>query len=260
MFTPNPAIFSSSAFSRGSQLQHAWPPLQPSYSHEPSASDSQQPGTAILFQTVLCYSELTKQLCVKHSEPKWEVLHKQPLPFLTDLLICWVLKFQETALITLVITSHTVFWSSLYTYNHKPKKKCRHMEHIFNSHSILQVLQGKEVTMATSYRLGCSDWTLGKTSPPQHNGTGCLVPEVCFSTHHSVLHSLKSNCFWTDPLEKHKAFVAATSIPTLLLYIQYIQYCTFHVKCPFIHLTFLQPTPIWAPPVQQMHDKEVCET
>lgn len=87
----------------------------------------QQSVTAILFQTVLCYSELTKQLCVKHSEPKLEVLYKQPLPFLTDLLICWVLKFQEIALITLVITSHTVFWSSLYTYNYKQQKKCRHM-------------------------------------------------------------------------------------------------------------------------------------
>lgn len=136
------------------------------------------------------------------------------------------------------------------------------MEHIFNSHSILQVLQGKEVTMATSYRLGCSDWTLGKMSLSEHNGAGCpeRVPEVCFSTHQSVLFSLKGGCFWTDPLEKQKAFMAATSIPILLLYIQYIQYCTFHVKFLFIDLAFLQPTLIWIPPVQQMHNKEVFET
>lgn len=99
----------------------------PPCNHHPHTSPqlliTQQTVTAILFQTVLCYSELTKQLCVKHSEPKLQVLHKQPLPFLTDLLICWVLKFQETALITLVITSHTVFWSSLYTYNYKQKKE-----------------------------------------------------------------------------------------------------------------------------------------
>lgn len=122
------------------------------------------------------------------------------------------------------------------------------MKRIFNSHSILQLLRGKEVTMATSYSFRCSDWTLGKMSLPEHNGTGlpresAWYLKVYISTHHSVLYSLKSNCFWTDLLEKQKAFVAATSIPRLLLYIQYIQYCTFHVKCPFIDLTFLQPVP-----------------
>lgn len=119
--------------------------------------------------------------------------------------------------------------------------------------------------MATSYRLGCSDWTLGKMSLPEHNGTGFpeRVPgalNLFFTGNHSVLFSLKSDCFWTDALEKQKAFVAATSIPTLLLYIQYIQYCTFHVKRPFIDLAFLQQTPVRAPPVQQMHNKEVFET
>lgn len=39
VFTPNPAICSSSAFSRGNQLQHVWSPLQPSSSQESSASD-----------------------------------------------------------------------------------------------------------------------------------------------------------------------------------------------------------------------------
>lgn len=211
----------------------------------------QQSVTANLFQTVLCYSELTKQLCVKRSEPKLEVLYKQPLPFLTDLLICWVLKFQETALITLVITSHTVFWSSLYTYNYKQKRSVG----IWNTCSIptlsCKSFRGKEVTMATSCRLGHSDWTLGKMSLPEHSGPGCPVPgrrmpgtwKPVFLLITLFYTPLKVTPFWTDPLEKQKVLAAATSIPTLLLYIQYIQYCTFHVKCPFIDLTFLQPAP-----------------
>lgn len=39
VFAPNPAIFSSAAFSSGSQLPHAWPPLQPSSSHQSLTSD-----------------------------------------------------------------------------------------------------------------------------------------------------------------------------------------------------------------------------
>lgn len=73
-----------------------------------------------------------------------------------------------------------------------------------------------------------------------------------------TLYSLKRNCFWSDSLEKQKGHSDNKIVPTL--YIQYIQYCTFHVKCPFIDLTFLQPTLIQAPPVQQMHNKEVFET
>jgi len=48
------------------------------------------------------------------------------------------------------------------------------MKNILSAHSILRVLQGKEVTMATSYRFRGSEWTLGKISPLEHHRTGCL--------------------------------------------------------------------------------------
>lgn len=48
------------------------------------------------------------------------------------------------------------------------------MENTLNAYTILRVLQGKEVSMATSYRSGGSDQTLGKISLLEHHGTGCL--------------------------------------------------------------------------------------
>lgn len=182
---------------------------------------TQQSLTAILFQTVLCYSELTKQLCVKHSEPKLVLLHKQPLPFLTDLLICWVLKFHETALITLVITSHTVFWSSLYTYNYKPKKKA--WAYGTRTQFPLPPASPSEEGSDNDHKLQIRMFWLGIRKNvstraqwkrlSEWEGTWCLKSVFL---HITVLFSLESDCFWTEPLEKQKAFVAATLISTLL--------------------------------------------
>jgi len=54
-----------------------------------------------------------------------------------------------------------------------------------------------------------------------------------------------------------KAIVVATALPISLLYIQYIQYHPFNVKCWlfFSKLQYRHHTP----PVQQMHNKEVFE-
>lgn len=83
------------------------------------------------------------------------------------------------------------------------------MEHVLNSHSLLQVLQRKEVTMTTSYRLGCSDWALGKMSLPEHSGRGCLSERVpgalSLFFYTSLFYSpLKVTAFGLNPLRSKR--------------------------------------------------------
>lgn len=52
---------------------------------------------------------------------------------------------------------------------------------------------------------------------------GCLLSEVWFLDHPSDLTPFNSDHFWTEPLQKQRAFAVATPFPVSLLHLQHVK-------------------------------------